>query len=87
MKHFATSSFWQTYQSLPDHVRKAADRRFELLKSNKSHPSLQFKKVGKLWSARVSLNYRALALEHDNGYAWIWIGRHEDYERLLSEKK
>jgi hypothetical protein len=48
------------------------------------HPSLQFKKVGRYWSVRVGLRYRALATEVDDGYLWFWIGSHADYDRLIS---
>jgi hypothetical protein len=60
-----------------------------LLKANPQHPSLQFKKIGErqgqeLWSARVTLNYRVLALKRPYGYLWFWIGGHETYEILIS---
>jgi hypothetical protein len=44
---------------------------------------LQFKKVGRYWSVRVGLRYRALAIEVDGGYLWFWIGSHADYDRLI----
>jgi hypothetical protein len=47
-------------------------------------PSLHFKKIGDLWSLRVGLNYRALALdEPPDGVVWFWIGRHGDYDHLI----
>jgi len=50
---------------------------------------LQFKKVGErqgveIWSARVTLSYRALAIKRADGYLWFWIGTHETYEVLIS---
>jgi len=63
---------------LPHTVRKLADANFELLKSDPRHPSLQFKKVGRYWSVRVGLRYRALAADVDGGYLWFWIGSHAD---------
>jgi hypothetical protein len=36
-----------------------------------------------LWSARVGSDYRALALEEADGFSWIWIGTHAEYDRLL----
>jgi hypothetical protein len=38
--------------------------------------------VGKLWSARVGLHYRALATEADGDLVWFWIGSHAEYDRL-----
>jgi hypothetical protein len=86
VKHIATASFWKAYDALPDDVRSLADKSYALLKSDPRHPSLQFKKIGELWSVRASLNYRALAIEHDGGFAWIWIGRHDEYERLIRNR-
>ena len=44
MKHLTLPLFWQHYQSLPKKVQKLADKNFQLLKSNPTHPSLHFKK-------------------------------------------
>lgn len=82
--HKTTTRFWRCFYALPESVQKLARKNYELLKENRYHPSLRFKKVGKLWSARVGSNYRALAMEDDGGYVWVWIGSHEEYERLLS---
>jgi len=54
-----------------------------LLKDDPRHPSLQFKKVGKFWSVRIGLRYRALAVETNDAYLWFWIGSHGEYDRLI----
>ncbi|MDM8548141.1 hypothetical protein QUF61_16755 [Candidatus Venteria ishoeyi] len=84
MNHKAASSFWDGYNKLPANVRKLADKNFQLLKYDASHPSLQFKKVGKVWSARVGLHYRAIAIPIDDGFLWIWLGTHAEYDKLLA---
>ncbi|HEV7603066.1 MAG TPA: hypothetical protein VGO49_22770 [Bradyrhizobium sp.] len=83
MKHSASPRFWAAYRTLPFSVRKLADANFTLLKRDPRHSSLRFKKVGRYWSARVGLRYRALAVEVDEGYLWFWIGSHTDYDRLI----
>ena len=83
MTHFASSRFWECYAALPDEIRALADKCYELLKSDPRHPSLHFKKLGKLWSARVGLHHRALAVEIQGGMLWIWIGTHAEYDRLV----
>ncbi len=83
MKHKTASSFWKYYEHLPVDIRDLADKNFQLLKDNSSHPSLQFKKVGKVWSVRVGSNYRAIATQIEEGYLWIWIGTHAEYDKLL----
>jgi hypothetical protein len=65
-------------------IRDLADKNFQLLKTDSSYPSLHFKKVGKVWSARVGLHYRAVAVPIENGFLWLWIGTHTEYDKLLS---
>jgi hypothetical protein len=86
MRHFAGPTFWTCYEKLPKQIRQLADKSFELLKTDPTHPSLHFKKVGKFWSVRVSIRYRALCVEVKDGLIWFWIGSHSDYEKLISWK-
>jgi hypothetical protein len=83
MRHFASRAFWQAYAMLPEQVRALADKNYALLKENPQHPSLQFKKVGRFWSVRVGLRYRALAVEADNDLVWFWVGSHADYDTMI----
>ena len=83
MKHLASPRFWAAYEALPPAIRKLADANFALLKRDPRHPSLQFKKVGRYWSVRVGLNYRALAVEAEDGFLWFWIGSHADYYKMI----
>ncbi len=83
MKHFASPRFWEHYGELPADVRELADKNFELLKRNPKHPSLHFKRIGRFWSARVGLDYRALAVDGPEGPVWFWIGTHAEYNKLL----
>ena len=82
MKHFASPAFWQLYEKLPARIRELADKNYALLKTDPSHPSLRLKKVGRYWSVRVGLHYRALAVEVDEGRLWFWIGSHSDYDAM-----
>ena len=83
MKHFAAPSFWDCYNALPQQYQKLANKNFELLKQSSDHPSLHFKKVGQYWSARVGRDFRALAVQADDGFVWFWIGPHGEYERMI----
>ena len=83
MTHFATPAFWRAYDRLPNTVQALADRQFALLKADPQHPSIRLKPVGRFWSARVGLHYRALAIRRDDDYVWFWIGSHADYDALL----
>jgi hypothetical protein len=84
VKHFASRDFWQCYHRLPRSIQRLADRCFRLLKRDAGHPSLRLKKVGRYWSVRVGMNWRALAVEQDEGLVWFWIGSHAEYDHIVS---
>ncbi|HTV65951.1 MAG TPA: hypothetical protein VMD98_10110 [Bryocella sp.] len=89
MEHRTTAKFWQRYSALPNEIRVRADQKFALLSADPQHPSLRFKKVGErhgqeIWSARITLDYRAVSIKREYGYLWFWIGDHEAYEELIS---
>ena len=82
MRHLASTEFWNLYDQLPADIRKLADQKFALLKRDPMHPSLHFKKVGKYWSVRIGIHYRALATESGDDMRWHWIGSHSEYDAL-----
>jgi len=81
--HRTIENFWRQYSCLPKRIRDLADKSFALLKENSRHPSLRFKKIGRLWSVRIGEMHRALAVKDGNDYIWVWIGSHDDYEEML----
>ncbi len=87
MRHRATDSFWKRYEALDPDLQNLANKNFELLKHNPKHPSLHFKRIrDDLWSVRVGMGFRALALASDDGLDWIWIGPHSVYDRIISKR-
>ncbi len=84
--HRTTAHFWTFFAHMPEAVQGVARQNFERLKENPSHPSLHFKKVGKLWSVRVGIHHRALAVEDGGNLVWVWIGPHDDYVRLIKQQ-
>ncbi len=87
--HRANADFWNDYRALSADVRARADKQFALLKADPQHPSLQLKKIGErhgeeIWSARVTLKYRALAVRLADEYLWFWIGEHNTYDAIIS---
>ena len=81
--HRTTRRFWKCFDDLPDAAQRTARKNFELLKKAPAHPALHFKKVGKFWSVRVGIHYRALAVEDATDFIWVWIGTHDVYDRLI----
>lgn len=86
MIHRTTRRFWDCYWSLSSQAREVADKSFSLLRENPRHPSLHFKKVGRFWSARIGSGHRALAIPDGQDYIWVWIGTHDEYERLIERR-
>ncbi len=84
--HRATPRFWRSLARLPEPIQRVARQNFELLKENPAHPSLHFKKIGKLWSARVGINYRAVGVEDGADFIWVWIGPHDEYHRVIKRQ-
>lgn len=83
MKHRASPRFWRTYQELPAEFQRLADKCYELLRLDSRHPSLNLKLVGRFWSVRVGLHYRAMAVEDGQDLVWFWIGTHAEYDQLI----
>jgi hypothetical protein len=83
---FTVKSYWKAYKGLPKKIQRDADRKFNLWKKNPFHPSLNFKCVNteyNIWSVRVTIDYRALAVRNEKSVIWYWIGDHNKYEQLL----
>jgi hypothetical protein len=63
-----------------------AKRAYLLFQSNPAHPGFQFKKLegeDNIYSVRIGLGYRALAVMRKDQIVWYWIGSHSGYDRLV----
>ena len=87
MKSKCTGRFWRLHHALPAHVQARAQRSYELWKRDHSHPSLNFKKLkggkGNRFSIRIGDHHRAIGRLMGDAVEWVWIGSHEDYNKLL----
>lgn len=82
-----TERFRRALKQLPQHIQRQARQVFRLFKQNPYHPSLHFKQVHPtkpIYSARVSLDYRAVGIREEDVVIWFWIGMHGDYDKLIS---
>lgn len=89
MIHRASASFWSDYDALPADIRERADKQFALLKTDWQHPSVLLKRIGErngqeIWSARITLKYRALAIRLPDEFLWFWIGKQDAYDQRIS---
>jgi hypothetical protein len=79
--------FWRRFETLPPEAQERAREAYALWQADPRHPGLHFKQVSQrqpIWSARVGLHYRALALwEEGAAVWWFWIGTHAEYDALL----
>ena len=69
MDSFTVKSYWDSYNELSLDIKKQADTKFGLWKKDPFHPSLHFKCVNSadnIWSVRVNLDFRALAVRDKN---------------------
>lgn len=88
MKSHTSARFRSTFDALPVRAQHSARRAYRVFQKDPRHPSLQFKQVHPsrlIFSARVALGYRALAVRADDDLIWFWIGSHADYDKLLSQ--
>ena len=83
MQHYFDSKFKKSFAKLPHNIQQKVRRNMDLLKENISHPSLRFKKAGKLYSVRITLYYRMLGYIEDDDIIWFWVGGHGEYEKVI----
>ncbi len=85
-----TKRFRNAFADLPDDVRRQAQRIYRLFAGDPNHPSIRFKKIHgteSIYSARISLDYRALGVLHGKYIIWYWIGTHAEYDKQLGRSK
>ena len=90
MKSATLPSFWESYASPDQSIKRRAREAFRLWEQNPFHPSLRFKCVNReqnLWAVRITRGYRAIGVLEGDTITWLWIGHHDDYERFLSGRR
>lgn len=78
--------FREGLSALPADIQQQADAAYKLFRQDPHHPSLQFKKVHAvepIYSARITIHYRAVGVVTGEVIVWFWIGKHDAYEALL----
>ena len=74
---------------MPKDIRKKARDAYKLWQRDPKHRSLRMKKVdkeGDVWSVRIDRDHRAVGVMKPDAMIWFWIGKHDEYERLLGGK-
>ena len=90
MKSRTTKSFRACLHNLPRQIQQQAKSAFKLFKQNHTHPSLHFKRVHEtqpVYSARITLKYRAVGVVDGDEILWFWAGSHAEYDKLLARMR
>jgi len=72
-------------------LQRKIETKLELFEKDNTHKSLRFKKIkSDLWSMRVDPkgiygSYRLLGKKSGNVIIWFWVGKHDEYERLIEQ--
>lgn len=86
MQSVTTERFRECYAKLPGYIQEATRKAYYLWNDDPAHPAVQFKQIHStrpIFSARVTLSYRALGIRQDNTMIWFWVGSHAEYDQLI----
>ena len=68
-------------------MQKLARKSYDLWRRDHNYPSLDFKKLkggnGNRFSVRIGHHHRAIGQSLADTVEWVWIGSHEDYNKLI----
>ena len=81
-----TERFRKMFADLPESIQRQAKKAYQQFQQDPSHPSLSFKQVHTtkpIYSARITIDYRAVGIQNQNEMIWFWIGAHKEYDKLL----
>ena len=81
MRFIVTGRFREAYRSLPESLRKEADKALRLLADNPRHPSLRLKKIEGtpgIWEARVDRACRMTLQVSKDAFILRTIGKHDE---------
>lgn len=86
MKSHTTPDFWGLFQELPANIQRRAYKAYRLWRTNPLMGGLRFKRVSTnepIYSVRIGREYRALGLLEGDTMYWFFIGKHDEYDRIL----
>lgn len=83
MNSRTTRGFREAFKALQPDVKQRARVAYNLWRDNPDLPGLRFKRVGDEVSVRIGRQYRALGILEGDTVYWYWIGKHDEYDRIL----
>ena len=89
VKSYRKWQFKQQFERLPSHIKKIAENKFKLFLNDPNHPSFRARKIKKTkswefphYEYSVTMEYRATCFRDGNTYIWVFIGTHDEFDRL-----
>lgn len=80
-------AYWDSFDDLPEDVKKLAEKNYKLWRESKNAPGLRFKQIHKtlpIYSFRVGMKHRTVGVETaDNKIAWFWVGSFETFNETI----
>lgn len=80
-------AYWDSFDDLPEDVKKLAEKNYKLWRESKNAPGLRFKQIHKtlpIYSFRVGMKHRTVGVEtSDNKIAWFWVGSFETFNETI----
>lgn len=77
-------TYWETFDDLPEDVRKLAQANYKLWKDNPEAPGLRFKRIHAsqpIFSFRVGMKHRTVGVETaDGAVVWFWVGSFDTFK-------
>ncbi len=86
MRSVTGPRFRKQFAALPTGVQERARLAYRQWVIDPRHPGLHFSRVHPtepIFSVRIGMHWRAVALIENDLATWFWIGSHADYDRLL----
>ena len=80
-------TYWDTFDDLPEDMRKLAQTNYKLWKANPEAPGLRFKQIHDtlpVVSFRVGMKHRTVGVETPDGkVVWFWVGSFDTFTAML----
>ena len=89
MRSKTTPAFWRHYRRLPPEIRHQVRLAYRQWIVRPDLPGLRFKQVNaqdKIYSVRITDNYRVLGSRVDDTITWYFVGTHDDYLREIAKR-
>lgn len=84
-------TYWESFDDLPDDIRKLAQETYQQWKDNPKNPGLRFKQIHAalpVVSFRVGMKNRTVGVETEDGkVVWFWVGSFDLFKTMINNGK